>query len=362
VTSDTNPRTPEVWVVASGNASRRDAVERFFREAEICAIGPGRPADDPGLKPREAGMLREFQSIKPGDVVLLSGGVDEIRSVGVAGEPTTDFGIAIASWDLGHVVPVNWLDARNHSKRASACLDDLEEARDGRRLPIARFARLGNERLRSAAMEVVSSARMKPPRSSRMKPPRSSYRAVEAISSPKCARLAREVCPLIDSKALAEVLEEAGNFGTDTYPRLEADTVAMIIVPLLRALGVSSERIRVEVPIGWIGAGGPSRGTSSAKRVDVVVFDDATTARPRALVEAKRRWQGLDDAKRQVDDYAHALGQARPPGLIVTDGAELEFEFSEERERRHANLSWRTRDLAEALADLAAHLAAKPKR
>ncbi len=85
----------------------------------------------------------------------------------------------------------------------------------------------------------------------------------------------------------------------------EFETVAYLVVPLLRHLGWTPQRMAVE----W-------------KRIDVALFD----AMPRAdenlavAVEAKKRDNSCLSAKGQAESYASLKGREGCKRLIVTDG------------------------------------------
>jgi len=339
-----------VWVVGCGDKGRRDSVKHWFRTLAVCAIGPAKKSAD--LQPSDSvkKVIERFYNIRPGDVVLLRGGREEIRGVGVTGTPEFSREIKIAGWNLGHVAPTDWLSGESEKTD----LKRLECARS-KQFPPNRFTRLGSEQkgLEAEAIKVVEAAGLTAPTSD--------FTAPETFPNPAfAAKVMGLVDKHADTKTLEEVLTEARAFGTDSYPRLEADTVAMVVVPLLKALGVPSQNIRVEVPRNRIGTTTTGAGPADHRRVDVVVFADETTVKPVLLVEAKRRWEGLDYAHEQLENYIHGILGEDKLGRLVTDGADIEFTFKAGPDKAwtYLNLSWRTEGAAKALADLAASLKA----
>ena len=91
----------------------------------------------------------------------------------------------------------------------------------------------------------------------------------------------------------------------DTGPPAEAETVAFLVVPILRALGWPPQRMAVE----W-------------GRIDVALFDrlprdDETLV---VAIEAKKLGLSCLTAKLQAQDYAEKPGRDACRRLVVTDG------------------------------------------
>lgn len=341
---------PQVWVVACGDEPRRTTVFEVFQDQAICAIGPAGDPGDPSssLTDSERGMLRRFISeVRSGDLVILRGSTREVLDIGKVGEPHYRPNSGIASWDLAHQRDVTWLHASDDLRaELEAALSDRD-----RRFPWMRFSMLAwdLDELRQQVRRGAGELEVPEPRRVEALEPLSRERFSKAVRSSPGAQGAK-----IDEAALQAILEEASEFGTDSYVRLEADTVAMVVVPLLTAIGVPHRNIRVEVPVSELG------GHDDNGRIDVVVFADHSTKNPLLLIEAKRRWHGLDGARNQVERYASALPNTDSLGLMITDGAEFAFRLRGDPKGarwRALSLQWPTERGAKNLAAVVGELA-----
>mgnify|MGYP007042078863 FL=1 len=353
-----------IWVVGAGDASRRHQVARAFRREGIVAIGPSGSIEDiekeaarreqaagHKLRLKEPGMLRRFRDeAKHGDIVILRGGQREIFDVGLIGPYGHDAGLGVASWDLGHVRSANWIGLEPNELR------DLE-SHVAEAFWSGRFARLGH------GQAVLAQEVRRLVADSNVKPPIDGPELTRVLGPDEFVSLVEEFATTdgIDHAQLVEAVEVAQSFGAGEgeYHRLEADSIAMVLVPLFMSLGIELSRIRVEVPIGWLGA----KPGAPAKRVDLVIFKTADVSEPMLFVEVKRRWNGLDWARNQMDEYLDLTGHAQLPNL-VTDGSEFELRnmtgptTQEQAEPTlDASLQWLTESSATSLAGIADYLA-----
>jgi hypothetical protein len=310
-------------------------------------------------------MVKSFEhTAQAGDIVLLRSGVKKILGIGVLGPYDYIDDMGIAAWDLYHVRSTTWLDEDETAEwfREAAAKGPFEQS-DRRdlglpsRLAPGRFYLLKSEgwrgELRDQAIEAVSARDLKPPSQppSRPKPlKKEDFLAEAGFPRPAEDLQCEELDRLLD--AASEFSEEEG------YNRAEADTIAMIIVPLLRALGLSDRHIRVEVPLKAFGV----TEEDSTKRVDVAVIG-GSVKEPRLLIEVKRRWTGLDYAADQGGNYRERIralndgGQPLP--LVLTDGAEFEIiglRPDRPDDSNYLSLRWLDKDGAQTLAELADYL------
>ena len=337
------PDPRRVWVAACGDTSRRYRVEETFRKRKICAIGPAINVDaesnNEELSVLEHNMIQRFKdTARDGDIVILRAGLREIRSVGVMGDYEFDQDLGIAAWNLAHVRPTSWLQ------------DDTETGDEMQKLsnalskgfPRLRFSELAwhQNKIKDRAIKLVDDRGLKSPGGG--------YEPLSLMSAEEfVAGLPRE---------LLEVVNASEPFGVRDYTRLEADPVAMIIVPFLMALGVPRKYIRVEVPLGKLPIVGEGK---VQKRVDVVVFGDETLDKPLLIIEAKRRWEGLGPAREQVLDYAAHIDSDRKKNLwwMTTDGSEIEFGDFQDEARHNLSMHSRTKEGSAALKQLSDHIA-----
>ena len=286
-------------------------------------------------------MIQRFKDPeRDGDVVILRAGLHEIRSVGVMGEYEFDSDLGIAAWDLAHVRATRWLPDDEAAKH------EMQELSKGlsKGFPRLRFSELAwhQNKIKDEAIGLVDKRELKSPGGD-----------YEPLSPMSAEEFVAGFPP-----QLLEVVNSSEPFGVRYYTRLEADTVAMIIVPLLVALGVPRKHIRVEVPLSELQLDGSKK---VQKRVDVVVFGDETLDKPLLLIEAKRRWEGLGPAHDQVLDYAAHIDSDRKKNLwwMTTDGSEIEFGDGQQEDRHNLSMRWRTEEGSAALKRLSEHIAPK---
>jgi hypothetical protein len=359
---------PGIWVVGAGDSGRRHQVARAFRREGIVAIGPSQAIeqieDEVARKEREIGrklrakvpgMLRRFaghedNGVEKGDIVILKNGITKIWDIGVLGDYKRDKNLGIAAWDLGHVRTANWAELKNDQCRR------LERSMS-KAFPRARFSQLssGQETLRKEVERLVAEHNLQAPPTG----PKLTHCLKPKEFVPEVKKAAPDA--QINSSQLNQTLDVAKSFGTGEgeYRRLEADSVAMVLVPLLNSLGVELPRIRVEVPIGVLAL---AEGKKPAKRVDLVVFASGGIEEPILFVEVKRRWAGLDWASLQMDEYLRLMGREGAPTLI-TDGSEIQVGNIQNSPRKGSkpgfedmSLEWLTEAGARLLARLADHL------
>jgi hypothetical protein len=366
-------RRPEIWVIGAGDSGRRHQVARVFGREGIVAIGPSRGIQEiedeiarkesglgRKLRSKVPGALRRFagdwdDGVKRGHFVILRSGTREVLDIGVLGGYCHDEDLGIAAWDLGHVRSVTWAGLSTEPEECRK----LEGSMNGA-FPHLRFSRLSEAQgaLRAMVEELVADRDLQPP-SGR---PTKTHRKVpgEFVEMVYQATSSAE----INNPQLKETIDVARSFGDGEgeYRRLEADSVAMVLVPLFNSLGVELPRIRVEVPIRNLAEGEVPAKKIPAKRVDLVVFETEGIEKPILFAEVKRRWNGLDWAASQMDEYLRLMGREGSPNLI-TDGSEFEIrnipESAAQRtedSRREMSLQWLTEGGAGVLARLADYL------
>ena len=359
----------DVWILACGDDGRHKEVARRFRELEISAIGPGVPRDEVDsndeISPRSRKPVKNFASddaeerdYRYNDIVLLRSGVREVIGVGVLGSYKYMEAMGISGWDLYHVRSTRWLC----KEKTVEWLKDVEvNGQFAIGNPFYMLDRDGpNGELCKQANEVVNRLSLAAPADDKSptKPP--ILELDQFLGKVGLSGRAKSLSNGSRSDQLRAVIEAASRFSTEeSYNRAEADTIAMIVVPLLRALGVSDTDIRVEIPLKAFGV----TDVDSAKRVDVAVID-GSIKKPKLLIEAKRRWAGLDYAGDQGGNYRKKIqevceGEETHLPLVLTDGAEFEIiglrpdgpDYSQ-----YMSLRWLDDAGAQSLAELANYL------
>jgi hypothetical protein len=281
-----NDSSHAVWQISGGPASR--AYAEVFLQHGVALIGPGDTGPwDPERDDDEfeGGFVRRFASeVKSGDVFLLRTGLATIAAVGlVAGDYLyVNAFDDVNGWDLQHARRVRWCHLPGEHAFGNAVFGANP----------TRCSRTWNEEARDYAERFLNS----PPKQWQDAP----LPELPAEEQP-LADVPRSLQDIVArAQDLAPLFWDRQNFGD--YPT-EDEMVAHFVVPFLRALGWSPERIAIK----W-------------RYIDVALF----TALPRVpencrfVIEAKRLGAGVEGALEQAKGYVEALGFRRD--VIVTDG------------------------------------------
>lgn len=301
----------KVWQVAAGDTDRsyHDLCLRW----DVMIFGPGYAGPWPecaqgltrdGWTKRRIGLIRKFcEDVKSGDLVVLRVGTSDIYGVGeVVGEYEwlDDFG-DVDGWQLQHVRRVRWLwryDRKPKSFGTYALkLGDTIQPLDS--APVLKW--LGSLEIppRATARKIVPL----PASCSHGSPvPRSSitdignYLFDEGVAAAAVDALTDSI---VDLQRIASWYDRA-----EAAPS-EAETIAYLVVPLLRTLGWTPQKMAVE----W-------------NRVDVALFGrmPRADAHLTVAVEVKKRGRSSLSAKSQAQAYADQANRSGCSRLIVTDG------------------------------------------
>lgn len=275
-----------VWQLAGGPSSRSYA--GLLLRFGVGLIGPG---DAGPWKPERdddefgGGFVRRFASeVQIGDVLLLRTGISRIRGVGIIASEYQYLNQFddVNGWDLQHALRVRWCE--------------LPEEYDFGR-PVfganpTRFSRIWNNEVTDYAERFVNS------------PPTQWQTAALPelpVDEPMLETIPEYLQGIIaEAHDLGPLLSDRQAFGE--LPT-EDESVAHLVVPLLRALGWPPERIAVK----W-------------RQIDVATFKalPRTSENCHLVIEAKRLGAGVEGALDQAKGYVEALGVLRD--VIVTDG------------------------------------------
>lgn len=300
--------TPTIWQLAGGPASWSYA--DVFLNYGVGLIGPGdagpwTPERDDG--DFEGGFVRRFASeMQLGDVVLLRKGMATITAVGIV---ASDYLFLnqfddVNGWDLQHARRIRWCRLPQDYTFGTSVFGANP----------TRCSRVWNETVKDYAERFLNS------------PPTYWQDASMPDLPEEEPELDTVPPPLTD--IVAQVLDLAGlywdheNFGD--LPT-EDELVAHFVIPFLRALGWSSERIAIK----W-------------RNIDVAVFAalPRTPENCKFVIEAKRLGVGVESALEQAKGYVDALGV--PRDIIVTDGIRYRMYSCENgfAPVAYANLGW----------------------
>ena len=313
----------KLWQFAAGDSNR--SYQDLCLRWDAIMFGPGYkgawPDCEAALKQdnwstRKLGLIRKFsEEVAEGDVIVLRVGTSEVYGVGeVVGEYAwyEDFG-DIDGWHLGHVRRVKWRwKYQGTPKKFKA------------------YALKMGDTIQSLTGEAVRSWLESLEIDSRSLDRELVPLPATCIDSPETSNpvtMDRVADNLFDAGVGAVSIEALTN-GIDDLRRIaswydrariapsESETVAYLVVPLLRALGWTPQRMAVE----W-------------NYVDLALFagrqssndkQDSTTLRTNeklaVAVEVKKRGRSCLNAKSQAEAYAEQPGRESCQRLIVTDG------------------------------------------
>ena len=293
-----------VWQQAAGDTDRNYA--DICLKWDVILNGPGYAGPWPGCKktlqcdglsPRKiADLLRFAEDVQDGDLVVLRLGTSEVFGVGevVGGYEWHDEFGDVDGWNLQHVRRVRWLwrygDGPQSFDAYALKWGDTTQRLDAG--PVTEWVSSlhipRNDHCRDLTA-LLPSADMPEATVGQV----SEYLFDQGVAS-------NSIATLLDG--IGELTRIAKWYQRSSKPS-EHETVAYLVVPLLRALGWTQQRMAIE----W-------------NYVDLALFerlprgDDALTV----VVEAKKMDASCLTAKSQAEDYAS--GKSSCHRLIVTDG------------------------------------------
>ena len=304
-----------IWQVAAGDTNHSYC--DVCLEWDVICFGPGRRGPWPGCEAelkckdkestRKIGQIRRFhEEIEDGDFVVLRLGTSHVYGLGqvVGGWCWNDHFGDVDGWDLQFVRRVRWLwDYRCHDGKPKVFKTYAMKLGDT-------VQQLSEESPVRAWIDNLEVAQCKQERDPVDLPPSGQNRLPRVEISEVANHLFDKGVAASSINALTEDLSELQRIASwyqrsGTRPT-EHETVAYLVVPLLRALGWTPQRMAVE----W-------------NRMDLALFSrlprkDKNLA---AVVEVKRYDHACLPAKPQAQDYAEE-GKERGEcqRLIVTDG------------------------------------------
>lgn len=293
-----------VWQVATGGDRR--SYDDICLKHEVVMIGPGEPGPvdkDPVGFEKYEGAESEiewfYQKIEFGDVIILRSDSRTVEAVGVVADETAqhrDLFADVDGWDLQHSRRVQWLHVPEN---------DQQFGRNTFRGTLRKSKKNEvHEWLRSLDVDAT------PDPSSLADLPDPGGRVdIEELGE----RLFVDGLPgeyvndLVDQlTALRRVARWYGNAEKRPEGRpSESETVAYLVVPLLKALGWSEQTAAIE----W-------------NNIDVALFEEMppTEDSLRTVIEVKRLKDSVRKPYGQARSYAEQAGREDCNTLITTDG------------------------------------------
>ncbi len=294
-----------IWQQAAGDTDRDYSAQCL--QWDVILNGPAyagpwpesaKALADDGWSSRKLTDLKRFaEEMKDGDLVVLRLGTANVLGVGqVVGayEWLDEFG-DVDGWDLQHVRRVRWLwkGSRTFDTYALKLGDTTQRITEAPNGPISTWL---------ASLEIPESASTRPvsalPRSEKQNDISvaavSEFLFDHGVASASITNLLSEIGELT---RIAKWYQRSKNKPS------EHETVAYLVVPLLRALGWTPQRMAVE----W-------------NHVDVALFEQLPRSDEslRVVVEAKKMDNSCLNAMSQAMSYAR--GKPGCHRLVVTDG------------------------------------------
>jgi hypothetical protein len=288
--------TKTVWQHAAGDTDRNYA--DLCLKWGVILNGPGSPGrwplHDDGLSPKKITDLRRFaEEMQEGHFVVLRIGTASVRGVGqVVGayDWNPEFG-DIDGWDLQHARRVRWLwkGQQDFSAYAMKWGDTTQKMNVG---PVSEWLsqlHIADESLSRPLPDLPVSGKAEIVTVEEV----SEFLFDHGVASSSITHLLQEI---------GELTRIAKWYQRSAKPS-EHETVAYLVVPLLRALGWTPQRMAVE----W-------------NHVDVALFEQLPRCDDtlQAVVEAKKMDNSCLSAVSQAMSYAEGKPACRR--LIVTDG------------------------------------------
>lgn len=305
-----------IWQVAAGNKNRNYA--DLCLKWDVILNGPGSVGPWPdckeklvewGLSQRKITDIKRFAvDIMDGDLVVLRLGTNEVLGVGeVHGnyewkDEYQEFG-DIDGWELQHVRRVKWFWKYIHKpkyfKTYALKLGDTVQKMDSK--PVLDWLVQLNIENIQVERPLVSLPR---PSSDVDWSEISEYLFDHGVGSNAIEELTQEIDELI----------RVSKWYQRTSPPSESETIGYLVIPLLRALGWTPQKMAIE----W-------------NNVDLALFNKLPRKDENlsVVVEAKQKDSSCLNAQSQAKAYAEKEGRSSCSRLIVTDGLRYGVYFME---------------------------------
>lgn len=300
-----------VWQVAAGDTNRNYA--DLCLEWDVILNGPGSKGSWPGCRhelenlctsKKVTDIKRFCEDIADDNIIILRLGTMEVWGVGVVVgdyQWNEDFG-DVDGWELQHIRRVRWIwkynenNPKAHPKKFPAYSLNFGDTTQRIDYPIVNHwietIPLTNQKMNRPIAKLPQGS----PKIMSMDEI-ADYLFAKGVGSSSIGRVTDEIKELIRIAKWYDVGEK--------HNPSEAETVSYLVIPLLRALGWTPQKMAIE----W-------------GNVDLALFkslprDDKTLL---AVVEAKPKGFSCLNAREQAHGYTKKTGRDECKRLIVTDG------------------------------------------
>ena len=299
------PDSTTIWHFAAGGKGRN--YSDLLIEWDVIVLGPGRLGswkdnrsayDESGISSTKVGEIRRFyEEIDYGDLVVLRRKTSNVYAVGeVVGEAKCLEAFAdVDGWDLQHTRRVRWLWTCNGGPKSF----DTYTFEWGSTL---------HKGVKGEISEWIETLNLEANADRELQDlPQESG---QEISTQDIGRHLFDAG--VDANAINDLIEEIDElnriarwYSRSAATPSEHETVAYLIIPLLRALGWTPQKMAVE----W-------------ERMDLALFDrlPRTENHLIATVEAKKWGRSCLSARSQAERYATEVAEDTCRRLVVTDG------------------------------------------
>jgi hypothetical protein len=305
----------KIWQVAAGDTNRNYA--DLCLKWDVILNGPGSEGPWPEcqmalknkweLSSKKIGDLQRFaEEITDGDYIVLRMGTTDVFGVGIVlgkSEWHEEFG-DIDGWDLNHIRRVKWLWRYNKNPKCfdtyTLKLGDVVQLMDSQ--PVIDWISglsINQDSVKRSLIKLPS------PSNNVEWSGVSEYLFDQGVASNVIENLTQEIDELI---RISKWYQRTGGPS-------ESETVTYLVVPLLRALGWTPQKMAIE----W-------------SSVDVALFSTLPRLDENlsVVVEAKQKGLSCLRAQSQVKSYAEQPDRSLCNRLIVTDGVRYGVYFKQD--------------------------------
>lgn len=313
-----------IWQVAAGDTNRNYV--QTFVDWDVILNGPGDAGPWPGCvdelknswSSKKITDLKRFcEEIEDGDIIVLRVGTRDVYGVGlvVGGyDHNEEFG-DIDGWDLQHVRRVRWIWRYDKDSEGSEPKPKEFKTYDMKFGDTVQLM-TSNEILDWIKSLVITDGKLN--REIAKLPTSIKTNEFELLNSVSDFLFDQGVASDSINKLMGQLgeLTRIGKwYWRAQTPASESETISYLVIPLLRTLGWTPQKMAIE----W-------------NNVDIAIFNNSTRINKNLsiVVEAKKKDRSCLTAVSQARDYAEKHGGDQCKRLIVTDGIKYGIYLADE--------------------------------